>query len=148
MRIVFVTGILVILVIVITIIVVEGLITYKDPCHATVVYDFCVPIKMKKIDEISEPVNIVNLLEDVNNNKPFMYRQAFVLSLLQALLMTNFIYISFPFFRLYDFFYLFFMCFLFNSFLYAFVNFHYYNQKNKVMTQGLQKLRSLVKKVI
>ena len=144
MRIVFVTGILIVLVIAMTIIVVEWLITYKDPCHATVVYDFCVPIKSKEINEISDPVNMIHVLEEVNNNSPYMYRQAFVLSLIQALLMTNFIYISFPSFQLRNFFYLFFMCFLFNSFLYAFVNFHYYNQKRQVMTQGLQKLTSLV----
>ncbi len=143
MRIVFITGILVLVMIAITIIIVESLITYKDPCHATVVYDFCVPVVTKKILESSHPEEVVQELYDVNRNSPFLYRQAFVLSLIEALLMTNFLYISFPLFQLRNFFYIFFMCFLFNSFVYAFVNFHYYGQKKQAMQVGLDKLSSL-----
>lgn len=146
MRIVFITGVLVLLIIAIIIIIVEGLITYKDPCHATVVYDFCVPRKIQQLDETSDPMEILRLMTDVNNNTPFLYRQAFVLSLLEALLMTNFLYISFPMFQLRNFFYLFFMCFLFNSFVYAFVNYHYYGQKRIVLTQSIQKLHDILSK--
>lgn len=144
MRIVFITGILIILVIVITILIIEGLITYRDSCHATVVYDFCVPKKMEKIDGMDDPLSIVKELEDVTNNSPYLYRQAFVLSMLEALLMTNFLYVSFPMFELRNFFYLFFMCFIFNSFVYAFVNFHYYDQKKRVMKKGLSKLETML----
>lgn len=143
MRVVYITGILVLLIIAITIISVEGLITYKDACHATVVYDFCVPRKLQRIDDATTPIDILHEIQDVNHNTPYLYRQAFVLSLLQSLVMTNFLYAGIPLFRLRHFFFLFFMCFLFNSFIYAFVNFHYYDQKRRIIQHGIDRLEGM-----
>ena len=122
---------------------IETFFTFRDPCGASIVYDFCVPIKKKKIDELSNKNQIIDEMIGINNSEPFIYRQAFLLSFIQALLMTNFLYVVITEFKLRYFFYIFFMCFLFNSFVYAFIQYHSYRQKNDIIKYGMVKLKKM-----
>jgi hypothetical protein len=143
MIIVFISAITILIVIAMVIIAIEMFFTFRDPCAASVVYDFCVPIKKNKLDGISDKDTVIDEMICINNEEPFIYRQAFLLSFIQALLMTNFLYVAIKDFKLRNFFYIFFMCFLFNSFVYAFVQYHYYGQKNQIMKYGLTKLKTM-----
>lgn len=141
MIIVFISAISILIVIAMVIIAIEMFFTFRDPCAASVVYDFCVPIKKKKLDEFSDTDDVIDEMANINNEEPFVYRQAFLLCFIQALLMTNFLYVAIPNFKLRNFFYIFFMCFLFNSFVYAFVQYHYYGQKKEILRYGFTKLK-------
>jgi len=140
MRIVFVSAILLLVLIAITIILVEGVLTFRNPCDASIAYDFCVPIKKQSINTANTKEEILKELTNVNQNQPYMYRQAFILSLLMGIGMTNFFYVGIPEFKFESFFYIFFVCFMFNSFVYAFIQFHYYRQKTDVIQYGIGKL--------
>lgn len=144
MRIVFVTAILLLIFVSIAIILVEGTLTFRNPCDASMAYDFCVPLKKSSISRATDPEQVLDEMRDVNNNQPYIYRQALILSILIALFMTNFFYVGIPEFKPSHFFYIFFVCFLFNSFVYAFIQFHYYRQKSDVMSFAIQRLDTLL----
>jgi hypothetical protein len=143
MLIVFISAISILIIIVMVIISIEIIFTFRDPCGASLVYDYCVPIKKNKIDQLTDKNKIIDEIISVNNGEQFIYRQAFILCFVQALLMTNFLYVAIPEFKLRYFFYIFFMCFLFNSFVYAFIQFHYYGQKKNVIKYGMTKLKTM-----
>lgn len=144
MRLVFISAILLLVFVAIAIILVEGILTFRNPCDASMAYDFCVPIKKSNINRATVPEDVLKEMHDVNNNQPYIYRQALILSILVSLFMTNFFYVGIPEFKPSNFFYIFFVCFLFNSFVYAFIQFHYYKQKTDVMNYAIRKLDTLV----
>lgn len=144
MSVAIISGIVILVLVAITIILVEGTLTFKNPCDASMAFDFCVPLKKQAIDNAQD--NREKILEEmtqVNQNTPYTYRQAFILSLLIALIMTNFFYIAIPQFKWKNFFYIFFVCFICNAFVYAFIQFHYYLQKAEVIQYGIDKLESI-----
>jgi hypothetical protein len=143
MIIVFMSAISIVVIIAMIIVFIETYFTFHDPCGASVVYDFCVPIKKNTLDGLSKQKDVLDEMSSINNSEPFIYRQAFLLCFIQAILMTNFLYVVIPEFKLRYFFYIFFMCFLFNSFVYAFVQYHYYRQKNDIIRYGINKLRTM-----
>lgn len=144
MRFVVISGIVILILIAITIILVEGTLTFRNPCDASMAFDFCVPLKKQAIDNAKDnPEKILEEMTQVNHNTPYTYRQAFILSLLIALIMTNFFYIAIPQFKLKNFFYIFLVCFICNAFVYAFIQFHYYLQKADVIQYGIDKLKEM-----
>ena len=144
MRIVFVSAILLLVFVAIAIILVEGTLTFRNPCDASMAYDFCVPLKKSSINRATMPNQVLDEMRDVNNNQPYIYRQALILSILVSLFMTNFFYVGIPDFKPSNFFYIFFVCFLFNAFVYAFIQFHYYKQKTDVMNYAIRKLDTIL----
>lgn len=143
MIIVFISAISILVIIAMVIIAIETFFTFRDPCAASVVYDFCVPIKKNKLDQLSTKNDVIEEMISINDAEPFIYRQAFLLCFIQSLLMTNFLYVVIKEFKLRYFFYIFFMTFLFNSFVYAFVQYHYYRQKNDIVRYGMEKLKKM-----
>lgn len=144
MRFVIVSGIIILILMAITIILVEGTMTFKNPCDASMAFDFCVPLKKEAINNAQDdPEQILKEMTQVNQNTPYTYRQAFILSMIIALIMTNFFYIAIPQFKLNNFYYIFFVCFICNAFVYAFIQFHYYLQKAEVIQYGIDKLKSM-----
>lgn len=145
MRFVIVSGIIILILISLTIVAVEATLTFRNPCDASMAFDFCVPLKKQAIDHSQDdPLEILEEMTHVNQNTPYTYRQAFILSMLISLIMTNFFYIAIPQFKLKNFFYIFFVCFICNAFVYAFIQFHYYLQKAEVIQYGIDKLTDLI----
>lgn len=141
MIIVFTTALLILIIISIVIICIESFYTLQNPCCASILYDKCVPLKKHTIDNLTNNKSIINELLSVLNDQPFIYRQAFLISFIESLLMTNFFYAMISEISFKHFFIIFFMLFLFNSFVYAFVQYHYYKQKYDIIEYGLNKIQ-------
>ena len=137
-------GIILILFMIFTIIFVECIMTFQFNSCGTIVYDFCVKKMKSQIDQDTDISQVVTSLNEVNSNETYVYRQVFIMSVIVSMIATNFFYIGIPEFQFESFFYIFFVLFICNILSFSFINFHYYGQKENVMTYGLHKIQTLL----
>jgi hypothetical protein len=138
-------GIIIILVLFIIICIAE-IITASGLSCGTFVLDYCKDNYLKKIKNENNISDIMNDIEDITNNQPYIYRQSMVLGLFQSIIVTNFLYIGLPNIKIEHFFYIFFVMYVTCSLGYAFINFHYYIQKEEMIKHGLNRVNEILKK--
>lgn len=116
-----------------------------DKEHGSIYLDPFKHIMLEKFDQNSDPETVLSLIKQSIINQPFIYRQTFFLALFGSLLCTNFLYVLFPsMLRIEHFFPIFFMLIFIFFIELAFINYHYYYQKEEMTLTGLNKLQDMM----
>lgn len=140
MKISVVLGILILAVLFVTLLFVEFV--YTDDERASICLDKHKDAMKEKYKKTADPTTLLQYMEESINNKPFVYRQTFLLALFGSVLSTVFVFATYPQIQVENFFPIFFiMMFVFFMEL-AFINYHYYQQKEEMVQTGIEKLRS------
>lgn len=142
MKISIIISIVIIVFIFIALSIAEFLMVDKE--HASVYLDKHKEDICKKFESVKTPLEITTMIHDSIHNQPFIYRQVIFLALFASLLTVNFLYVLIPIMTIEMFFPVFFMM-LFVFFIeLAFINFHYYQQKEEMVKTGLYHLKKYI----
>lgn len=124
----------------ITLIILEFVLTGND--HKSLHLDNYKEMMHEKYRNTSDPNLVLQYMEESIQNKPHVYRQTFFLAIVGSILSTVFIFGIFPHLQIEKFIPIFFMLtFVFFMEL-AFINYHYYQQKEEMVKTGIKKIRS------
>ena len=115
-----------------------------DHEHASIYLDPYKKNILEKYETTDNPALILGYMNSAVDNQPFVYRQTFFMALFGSILVTNFLFIMFPFLKIEHFFPVFFVLIFVMFIEFAFINFHYYHQKEDMVKQGITKLRQLM----
>lgn len=123
----------------ITLIILEFILTGND--HKSLYLDSYKDIMHEKYQNTSDPNLVLKYMYESIQNQPHIYRQTFFLAIFGSILSTIFIFGIFPHLEIEKFFPIFFMLtFVFFMEL-AFINHHYYQQKEEMVKTGIKKMR-------
>lgn len=113
-----------------------------DNDHKSLYLDHFKDMMHEKYQNTSDPHVVLQYMDESIQNKPHVYRQTFFLALFGSILSTIFLFGMFPNLQIENFFPVFFMLtFVFFMEL-AFINYHYYQQKEQMIQTGIKKMRS------
>lgn len=109
--------------------------------HKSLFLDNYKDVMHEKYRNTSDPQLILQYMGESIQNKPHVYRQTFFLALSGSILSTVFFFGIFPDLQIEVFFPVFFMLtFVFFMEL-AFINYHYYQQKEEMVKTGIKKIQ-------
>jgi hypothetical protein len=117
---------------------------FADKEHGSIYLDPYKNIMKAKIEQTNDPVHVLNHIDASIDNQPFIYRQTFLMAIFGSLLCTNFLFILFPQFKIDHFFPVFFALSFVMFIEFAFINFHYYKQKEDMVKMGTDRVRTLL----
>jgi hypothetical protein len=117
---------------------------FADKEHASLYLDPYKYIMKAKMEQTNEPLQVLDHIDASIDNQPFVYRQTFFMSIFGSLLCTNFLFILFPQFKIDHFFPVFFALSFVMFIEFAFINFHYYKQKEDMVKMGTERVRTLL----